>query len=152
VPRLDTVSRAKKAVMDRIRRADLGGHVGRTDVSIDGNSAHIRTPTRELRLTWRALVAHDIGPYVLLSHGGSDATIIPKRVLGTEAKVPEFLEQTAAWWRAGQLAVPERIADYLSDRDVACPGCRYNLRGARSDRCPECGKELSIESLMAAKQ
>ena len=33
---------------------------------------------------------------------------------------------------------------YLSDRDVACPECSYNLRGLREARWPECGTPLEI--------
>jgi hypothetical protein len=33
---------------------------------------------------------------------------------------------------------------YLADRDIVCPGCAYNLRGLRSDRCPECGDQLEL--------
>jgi hypothetical protein len=33
---------------------------------------------------------------------------------------------------------------YLSNRDVGCPLCEYNLRGLTSPRCPECGRELKL--------
>lgn len=36
------------------------------------------------------------------------------------------------------------LEQYLSQRDVACPGCSYNLRELKSDRCPECGDELEL--------
>jgi|SRR5687767_14768173 len=36
------------------------------------------------------------------------------------------------------------LLDYLRERDVACPLCRYNLRGLRASRCPECGRELTL--------
>jgi hypothetical protein len=38
----------------------------------------------------------------------------------------------------------EALADYLRERDVACPLCRYNLRGLETQRCPECGRELCL--------
>ncbi|TVQ51237.1 MAG: hypothetical protein EA377_13070 [Phycisphaerales bacterium] len=35
---------------------------------------------------------------------------------------------------------PDReLLAWLAGRDVWCPACRYNLRGLRVDRCPECG-------------
>ena len=35
---------------------------------------------------------------------------------------------------------PDReLLAWLAGRDVSCPACRYNLRGLRVDRCPECG-------------
>jgi hypothetical protein len=33
----------------------------------------------------------------------------------------------------------ERELAWFAEHDVACPACGYNLRGLRSDRCPECG-------------
>lgn len=36
------------------------------------------------------------------------------------------------------------LEQYLDQRDVCCPGCSYNLRGLKSDRCPECGDRLEL--------
>ncbi len=36
------------------------------------------------------------------------------------------------------------LEPFLAERDIVCPGCGYNLRGLRSDRCPECGDELEL--------
>ncbi|MFN0133634.1 MAG: hypothetical protein ACKVW3_14040 [Phycisphaerales bacterium] len=36
------------------------------------------------------------------------------------------------------------LRDFLADRDVVCPYCRYNLRGAVESHCPECGKGLAL--------
>jgi hypothetical protein len=33
---------------------------------------------------------------------------------------------------------------YLTDRDVACPQCGYNLRALTTDTCPECGEKLAL--------
>lgn len=34
---------------------------------------------------------------------------------------------------------------FLSERDVACPKCGYNLRGGAGDECPECGLKIVLE-------
>ncbi len=34
----------------------------------------------------------------------------------------------------------DTLVGFLSERDVACPGCGYNLRGLVGRVCPECGK------------
>lgn len=39
----------------------------------------------------------------------------------------------------------EALAAYLAGRDVACPGCGYNLRGLKAGRCPECDEGLELE-------
>lgn len=36
------------------------------------------------------------------------------------------------------------LRQFLADRDVSCPVCRYNLRDLRSDHCPECGAQLDL--------
>lgn len=38
----------------------------------------------------------------------------------------------------------EALIDYVADRDVSCPACRYNLRGLAKPRCPECGHALRL--------
>ncbi len=38
----------------------------------------------------------------------------------------------------------EMLKAYLAERDVACPGCGYSLKGCASDRCPECGQGIVI--------
>ena len=36
------------------------------------------------------------------------------------------------------------LVDFLRERNIECPLCRYNLRGLRSPRCPECGRDLEL--------
>lgn len=36
------------------------------------------------------------------------------------------------------------LRTYLSDRDAACPRCRYNLRGVQDPTCPECGSAVVL--------
>jgi hypothetical protein len=38
---------------------------------------------------------------------------------------------------------------FLADRDVACPGCGYNLRGLTTGECPECGARPRLDLLKA---
>lgn len=41
------------------------------------------------------------------------------------------------------------LRSYLAERDVACPGCGYNLRGLSTDRCPECNQHLELRVSLA---
>jgi hypothetical protein len=43
--------------------------------------------------------------------------------------------------RPGEL---DLLRAYLRDRDVACPACGHNLRGAAGFACPECGGRLDL--------
>jgi hypothetical protein len=36
------------------------------------------------------------------------------------------------------------LAAFLTDRDVPCPHCSYNLRGLSRPLCPECGKLIQL--------
>ena len=38
--------------------------------------------------------------------------------------------------------------DWVFDRDLACPQCRYNLRMLRNPRCPECGTLFRWQALL----
>jgi hypothetical protein len=43
------------------------------------------------------------------------------------------------------LSNPDALLEqFLAERDVVCPSCAYNLRGLKSDRCPECGDVLEL--------
>lgn len=47
----------------------------------------------------------------------------------------------------------ELLRAFLAERDVACPGCGYNVRDLTSKRCPECGLELALQlALVEPKQ
>jgi hypothetical protein len=41
------------------------------------------------------------------------------------------------------------VTAFLMDRDVPCPACGYNLRGAAGIGCPECGQAIEIGVLAA---
>ncbi|MCZ6834659.1 MAG: hypothetical protein O7G85_02700 [Planctomycetota bacterium] len=36
------------------------------------------------------------------------------------------------------------LSAFLSERDVPCPGCAYNLRSILMNHCPECGMPLYL--------
>jgi hypothetical protein len=36
------------------------------------------------------------------------------------------------------------LIEYLAQRDIPCPSCKYNLRGLKENRCPECNQELVL--------
>jgi hypothetical protein len=150
--RIDRTTQTKQKYMAQIKRMDLSSHVGPVRVTADEQGVFIKTPVRELKLSWAAVVVHDVGDYFLLSHGGSDGSVVPKHAFGSPTEAAAFGKQTLAWWQAAQLPPAERVARYLEGRDVACPGCAYNLRGVRQDRCPECGRALTLEELLTAKQ
>ena len=43
----------------------------------------------------------------------------------------------------------ELLRRFLGGREVACPGCGYNLRDLTGDRCPECGQAIVLQLQLA---
>lgn len=41
----------------------------------------------------------------------------------------------------------QRLVALLSERDIPCPGCGYNLRGLLDEHCPECHSALEPDQL-----
>ena len=41
------------------------------------------------------------------------------------------------------------LRQFLRARDVACPGCAYNLRDLTGQRCPECGQAIVLHLQLA---
>lgn len=146
------IEEARKRAEKAIQRMELGDAVGRVGVELDEAGVITRTASTETRTAWKSAVVHSAGDYFVLARGSASGMIIPKSAVGDEAVATEFAKQCAEWWRLGQQSLAERIGAYLAERDVACPTCKYNLRGVMSDKCPECGTELSIASLAQAKQ
>src|SRR4051794_7836067 len=45
------------------------------------------------------------------------------------------------------MADPELSDDEVAISELFCPACGYNLHGLVSDRCPECGLSIDLETL-----
>jgi hypothetical protein len=55
-----------------------------------------------------------------------------------------FLWRETAFERRSRLAASPQ-------RTVGCPTCGYNLTGLTATRCPECGKQCTLDELFAAQ-
>jgi DNA-directed RNA polymerase subunit RPC12/RpoP len=68
--------------------------------------------------------------------------------VGTAVAPLLWLVATCFIWRES----PEERAARLSDASrgaIVCPNCGYNLTGLSGTRCPECGKQYTINELLA---
>jgi hypothetical protein len=43
----------------------------------------------------------------------------------------------------------EQLQHFLATTDAPCPSCDYNLRGLKSDACPECNQKLVLNVALA---
>ena len=55
---------------------------------------------------------------------------------------PRLVLYTESMPTAPDPAETDALRQFLAERDVACPGCGYNLRGSAGKQCPECGIAL----------
>ncbi len=127
---------------------DLSLYTGTMSLTVDEIGVQIRSPNEELKLSWQATAPATVGGFVIFQHGGHDRTFIPSRAFASDIAAAEFLDQAVSWWHAAQVPHAERLTRYFSDRDRACPRCKYNLRGVRGEACPECGESIRLESLV----
>jgi hypothetical protein len=150
LPRLNDIQKEKNAQRELLQRVDFSTGTGTFVITMSELGVNIHSPYRQLQFTWQAITPSAAGDFVLFQHGGSDCTFIPPRAFASKADAAEFIEQARRWWVAGQLPNAQRLERYLADRDLACPKCTYNLRGLRSESCPECGHDIQLDALMNA--
>jgi hypothetical protein len=61
-----------------------------------------------------------------------------------------WLIATVFLWRETTQERRARVSS-LSTKAIACPTCGYNLTGLTATRCPECGKQSTLDELFAAQ-
>lgn len=149
LPRVMSFERSQKSQIDAMRLMDYSAHVGTVSIIVDEQVVRIQWPNRQLALSWEAVSPSESGEFVLLETVGQDTVIIPRRAFASQAAAAEFVSHAQRWWQAGQRPHAERLERYLADLDLACPACKYNLKGTRGEACPECGYALRLESLMS---
>ena len=72
-------------------------------------------------------------------------------ILSASMFVPiAWLIATVFLWRETALERRSRLAA-SPQRTVSCPTCGYNLTGLTATRCPECGKQSTLDELFAAQ-
>jgi ssDNA-binding Zn-finger/Zn-ribbon topoisomerase 1 len=60
-----------------------------------------------------------------------------------------WITATALLWRTTTRERAIMRADTYAGI-VLCPNCRYNLKGLRQTKCPECGSDYTLDELLAA--
>jgi hypothetical protein len=101
---------------------------------------------------WNGIRVLDSGGELLLIHlHGQSALPIPMRAFASADEGKRFLELAREFHKADPPSEETELRDFLGSRDVACPQCGYNLRGAPANTCPECGGEFTLERLLISQ-
>jgi DNA-directed RNA polymerase subunit RPC12/RpoP len=69
--------------------------------------------------------------------------------VGTAIAPLLWLASTTFIWRETTTERSQRLAG--SAHAIVCPACGYNLTGLQTPRCPECGKQYTLDELLAAQ-
>ena len=69
--------------------------------------------------------------------------------VGTAIAPLLWLAVTTFIWRESATERGQRLAG--SAHAIVCPACGYNLTGLQTPRCPECGKQYTLDELLAAQ-
>jgi hypothetical protein len=154
-----TVSRYRKAltpaaltvnVTELARTEEARYHLGPQTMSIGADGIHLRMPHHDVTQRWSGMAEiRETPDGVYLRRRDRHWYIIPKRVFGSADEASSMVARSRAWLDEAGHGDARRVWALLAERDVACPGCRYNLRGITARACPECGRELDASLLLA---
>jgi hypothetical protein len=133
----------------RVEQTDVGSLTGRQSIEIAPEHFIFRSPAAEFRLPWRSVRAiTPLSGWSFIQLHDS-LPVIPDRAFDSAASRDAFIAVFRERIEQARLPEPERIKRFLQDRDRPCPKCKYNLRNAATDRCPECGHHLRYSELVS---
>lgn len=75
---------------------------------------------------------------------GRSSFIIPQRAFKTPYEAESFFNLVSDLIAKNGGGNDLDLIEHLQHHDLPCPKCRYNLRGAQTSSCPECGRRLSF--------
>jgi len=115
-----------------VRKSLAKGHgrttIGRWTFSIDSEGIAYSGPFGSIRLVWRNISTRVVTDEFLLFHLRPLVAIpIPRSAFRDESDFREFVETAAQYREAAPAFEPK------------CPKCGYDLTGAATGGCPECG-------------
>lgn len=86
---------------------------------------------------------------IALVQTGGGAILLPTRCLESAHAVDTCFTQLTALHEASGFGPADRVVTILKTRDYHCPNCKYSLRAAPQAACPECGRAVSLDELLA---
>jgi len=102
--------------------------IGRWRFEIDPGGVRYAGPFGETRCVWRSVSRLEVNDeFVLFYLDEENAVPVPNRAFADEAEFRHFAETAARYREAAPAFEPK------------CPNCGYDLTGATTGGCPECG-------------
>jgi hypothetical protein len=85
--------------------------------------------------------------YILFAKHDATAHVLPRSVVGDVQAQENLIKQCQTWLAEGGGGASYAVVSLLTDRDLPCPKCEYNLRNQPRPICPECGHTLDQHEL-----
>jgi len=120
------------------------------ELIVSAAGLNVRASWTWIHVRWREITGiHELKTGTLYTHGYRT----PFLFLPIDNTHPQHAAiATMIRERVAQLGGPDanRVRLIVTDRDVGCPKCGYNMRGIESLICPECGIKLDRKSFPVA--
>jgi len=139
------IDRDLVADMDHARR-----HQGRVCVTVTPSLFSARHKEFTISYRWacveRIILTLDLVRIVM---SAEMQLAIPRHAIGDELAIKKFIETCNGYIAAEPSSRAQEVHELLADRDYFCPGCQYQLRGLKADKCPECARPIIVSEILA---
>jgi hypothetical protein len=139
----------RKTSWERVEREDVSGFSGPLSATIAEDGLAFNGPNGGAAIPWQSVGdVREIGEWLFIRvpHG---LPVIPASAFGSAESRAAFAASIRQHADTARVPEAERIRRYMAERDLPCPGCKYNLRGIAADACPECGRQLRYAELVS---
>lgn len=118
-----------------------------TQIALCDAGVWISDPRASTIIHWSGMTRCALGRTgVMLATGRLEGYAVPLRAFGDQESAKAFVSEALAAQRAAGADSTARNAELLASIDMTCPSCRYDLAGAATSICPECGATFDLEA------
>lgn len=115
------------------------------EAAFDERGVHVRGDGFSSTFAWRSvsrIVESDVALLFLMKNGQS--AFFPFRLLSSDQEKGRATAIARRYYATTDANDVTRLQELLRDRDYECENCKYNLRGAATSSCPECGFRINV--------
>lgn len=127
---------------------------GTVDMEITNDGLRFHGPTGHVGYAWMMFerVVRNEKHIILLWADSCGGFAVPRAAFSSSAEANAFADQIDAALRATGFSLEQRVEKSLANRSLPCGDCGHDLKGLRSPKCPECGRQLSSGTLRLFEQ